>query len=322
METYNKYEKKASKRYVLFDNENIISNNNIRYFIDKSIGQGSYSNIFNIQKSSEKSNIDTKNEIYHPRCIKIFKGTDVYTDFGKREAIMLNKIKDSTFFVSLSVSFMYQSHFCIITNKYDLNLYQAIKECYLCRNDIKYISTQILKGLIFLKEKTIIHGDLKPENILVNHKENTITSCVICDFNLAIDLSKSRINSKDSNISTLWYRAPEIYLDMDYSYEIDMWAFGCILYELVARTPLFYPRLDNDNNLNNKRLHEQHLSFIGRCPFETLENYGILDLSNKIKFNSKIFQTGFQIIFSKCIHWEPKKRILPQEALRIFVDNI
>jgi len=246
----------------------------------------------------------------------------VYTDYGMREVYFLNKIKQPTFFISLFDSFMYRSYFCFITNKYDLNLYQAFKRCYLCKNDVKYISKQLLKGIIFLKEKTIIHGDLKPENILVNHKDNTITSCVICDFNLAIDLSKSKINSKDTNITTLWYRAPEIYLDMDYSYEIDMWAFGCILYELIVRKPLFYPRHTNEIIINNKRLHEQHLSFIGRCPFKPLEKYGILDLNNKIKFNHKIFKTGLQTLFSQCIQWDPKKRILPEDAITHINDFI
>ena len=58
---------------------------------------------------------------------------------------------------------MFSSHFCIILNKYDLNLYQAFQKYYLCKNDVMYISKQLLKGLIHLKEKTIIHGDLKPE---------------------------------------------------------------------------------------------------------------------------------------------------------------
>ena len=77
---------------------------------------------------------------------------------------------------------------------------------------------------------------------------------------------------------------------MDYSYEIDMWAFGCILYELIVRKPLFYPKTCNLNILNNKRLYEQHLSFIGRYLFELLEDYGDLDLNNKMSLVLKYLE--------------------------------
>lgn len=39
---------------------------------------------------------------------------------------------------------------------------------------------------------------------------------------------------------TLWYRAPEILLgSTQYGPAVDVWAAGCILAELVNRTPLF-----------------------------------------------------------------------------------
>lgn len=41
-------------------------------------------------------------------------------------------------------------------------------------------------------------------------------------------------------ITTRWYRAPEVLLSWKkYSKAIDMWSVGCILAEMLTRTPLF-----------------------------------------------------------------------------------
>lgn len=39
---------------------------------------------------------------------------------------------------------------------------------------------------------------------------------------------------------TLWYRAPEIMLDSDeYTFMIDNWSAGVIIYEMLIGTPMF-----------------------------------------------------------------------------------
>lgn len=40
-------------------------------------------------------------------------------------------------------------------------------------------------------------------------------------------------------IQSRFYRAPEIVLGINYTAAIDMWSFGCILYELYIGYPLF-----------------------------------------------------------------------------------
>jgi len=60
----------------------------------------------------------------------------------------------------------------------------------------------------------------------------------ICDFGLArgvkddVDLTKY--------VVTRWYRAPELLCScVDYDEKIDVWSVGCILAELLGRTPLW-----------------------------------------------------------------------------------
>lgn len=38
---------------------------------------------------------------------------------------------------------------------------------------------------------------------------------------------------------TLWYRAPEVILNMPYTTTIDMWSCACIMAELHKLTPIF-----------------------------------------------------------------------------------
>lgn len=41
-------------------------------------------------------------------------------------------------------------------------------------------------------------------------------------------------------ISTRWYRAPECLLtDGFYSYKMDIWGVGCVMYEVLSLCPLF-----------------------------------------------------------------------------------
>ena len=40
-------------------------------------------------------------------------------------------------------------------------------------------------------------------------------------------------------VATRWYRSPELLLSNKYSKEVDLWAIGCIMGELIDAEPLF-----------------------------------------------------------------------------------
>lgn len=99
-------------------------------------------------------------------------------------------------------------------------------------NEILNISYQIIKGLVYLKKKNIIHGDLKPENILmVGNKAK------ICDFGLSTQ------NTFHFNyVGTPEFMAPEIIKRKMYNHKIDVWSFGIILYIMVYGESPFYSK--------------------------------------------------------------------------------
>ena len=65
---------------------------------------------------------------------------------------------------------------------------------------------QILSGLEFCHDKQIVHCDIKTPNILMD-----VTGVVkIADFGSAFTIEELEDVLKDSHITTLWYRAPEV----------------------------------------------------------------------------------------------------------------
>jgi serine/threonine protein kinase len=55
-------------------------------------------------------------------------------------------------------------------------------KCNLKGNQISQIISDVLEGLIYLQENSIMHRDLKPENILLREKD---MKWVLIDFGLA-----------------------------------------------------------------------------------------------------------------------------------------
>jgi len=99
---------------------------------------------------------------------------------------------------------------------------------------VQYFIYQVLRGLKYIHSANVIHRDLKPSNLLLNAD----CDLKICDFGLArgvkddVDLTKY--------VVTRWYRAPELLCScLDYDEKIDVWSVGCILAELLGRTPLW-----------------------------------------------------------------------------------
>ena len=112
--------------------------------------------------------------------------------------------------------------------------------------NIKLITYQLLKGLCYLHHQGFIHRNLKSDNIFINMNGDV----KISDFGLGKLVSIPHIpytpeDPKDRERSgrearRLWYRAPELLLRKNiYSFEVDIWAFGCLLAELVMNEPLF-----------------------------------------------------------------------------------
>ena len=110
------------------------------------------------------------------------------------------------------------------------------------------ILCQIVSGLRYMKKNKIIYKDLNPNNILI-YSKNKIK---LIDFGLAIDLNlprnnnneKEKINVINQSVSpefegSIFYSSPEVMNNELIDYSCDVWALGCILYEMIKLKPPF-----------------------------------------------------------------------------------
>lgn len=93
---------------------------------------------------------------------------------------------------------------------------------------------------MYLRQHRVVHCDLKPENILLRKIDKS--GIKIIDFGSgAFEYEKIY-----SYIQSRFYRAPEIVLGIPYTCAIDMWSFGCMMYEFYTGIPLFAAESENE----------------------------------------------------------------------------
>ena len=92
------------------------------------------------------------------------------------------------------------------------------------------IFIQICLALEFIHEKGIVHADLKPPNLLLKGRDYVLK---LTDFGISQKLSPGHGFSYDCK-GTLPYCSPEVLKGQPYNQKTDVWALGCILYELIA----------------------------------------------------------------------------------------
>ena len=107
----------------------------------------------------------------------------------------------------------------------------------------KSVAYQIICGVNYCLSKGILNRDIKSPNVLI-YEDGTVK---VADFGLA----RTAVCAFDSGITnevyTLYYRPPEVILGGRYEDAADVWAVGCVLYDLYA-TQFLFPG-DNENDM-------------------------------------------------------------------------
>ncbi|XP_071811939.1 serine/threonine-protein kinase Nek10-like isoform X2 [Apostichopus japonicus] len=98
------------------------------------------------------------------------------------------------------------------------------------------IFVQIVLALRYLhKEKGIVHRDLTPNNIMLGENDRV----TITDFGLARQ-KQPDCSKMTSVVGTILYSCPELVQNLPYSDKADVWAIGCILYQMCKLEPPFF----------------------------------------------------------------------------------
>ncbi|XP_019614869.1 PREDICTED: serine/threonine-protein kinase 36-like [Branchiostoma belcheri] len=100
---------------------------------------------------------------------------------------------------------------------------------------VQSIASQLISALYYLHAHRILHRDMKPQNILLG-KGGVVK---LCDFGFARAMSINTL-VLTSIKGTPLYMSPELVEEKPYDHNADLWALGCILYELFVGQPPFY----------------------------------------------------------------------------------
>lgn len=105
--------------------------------------------------------------------------------------------------------------------------------------DVVRYGKQVCEALQYAHEQGIIHRDLKPANLLLTN-DGTLK---LSDFGIARDNDATALTAAGRTVGTYAYMAPEqIKGNPPISHKTDLYALGCVLYELLSGQPPFEGR--------------------------------------------------------------------------------
>jgi dual specificity tyrosine-phosphorylation-regulated kinase 2/3/4 len=230
--------------------------------------------------------------------------------------------------VNFTQSFYFRGHLCISTELLDMNLYEFIKSNAFRGFSLKLIrrfTKQMLASLNLLKQHKVIHCDLKPENILLRHPLHSEIK--------VIDFGSSCFENEKvyTYIQSRFYRSPEVILGMTYGMPIDMWSLGCILAELYTGVPIFPGENEQEQLACIMEVFgppEKHLiekSTRKKLFFDSMgkPRLTVSSKGRRRRPSSKTLQQvlkcdddAFLDFLSRCLRWDPDRRMKPDEAIR------
>ncbi|KAJ7755712.1 kinase-like protein [Mycena maculata] len=103
----------------------------------------------------------------------------------------------------------------------------------------RYYAAQIADAMEYMHSKDVIHRDLKPENLLLDDAFRI----KITDFGTGKVLEKGEQRAT-TFVGTAQYQAPELLELKETTKSSDYWAYGCVVYQMIAGRFAFNDRSD------------------------------------------------------------------------------
>ena len=238
-QTFSKSIKNAIKDY----------NFNDYYELMNCLGEGHFGKVYRCKNKKSE-------EIYAVKIIDKTKLKQNDLELIRQEKNFLTLIKHEDI-ISLKDFFEEKQNIYFITEYYeggDLLSYLQEKQRggeEISEKNCARIIRKIALCISYLNFFGIIHRDLKPENIMLG-KINNLKTLKLIDLGVCKSLSFGE--KANEPIGTNGYVSPEMYLGKDYSFKIDIWALGVILYILITGGILPFDDHSSDNKILAKKV--------------------------------------------------------------------
>lgn len=197
------------------------------------LGSGSYGKVVKVEDQVETEWVAVK--------ISEFKGDD--SKSLRAEVELARRIPRHPNIARYDESYRFETDtnvcdFAIMRYYPDGNLAMLMRQVDLTLAQKDDIVRGVLLGLQHLHRQRVVHRDFKPANILISRDNQGRFVPKIADFGLSKLVNEDEIESSDFDLSdgrgTPSYKAPEQIVGGKVSFNLDLWAFGVILFELFT----------------------------------------------------------------------------------------
>ena len=197
------------------------------------LGKGAYSTVYDV--------VDASGTNY---AAKVFRHERRFAACAKTEGALLRKLVDCSHILSCMEMFLLNGAVTLVLDKALTDLYHYQKDfhiqgysasCPTTMYSVKDLAVCLLQGLQSLEENNIVHCDIKPENVLLRVGDMGLQA-VLADLGSACTGVKT---TTDGQVSSPWYRPPEVYAKGLMSHPGDLWSIGCVLFEYAFGDALF-----------------------------------------------------------------------------------
>ncbi|CAN6634033.1 serine/threonine-protein kinase Pkh1p [Trichomonascus vanleenenianus] len=262
------------------------------FVFGKTLGEGSYSTVM---KATDKQ---TQREY----AVKVLDKRHIIKEkkvkYVNIEKNTLNRLGDHPGVIRLYYTFQdQQSLYFVLDFAPNGELLTLIKQMGSLDIDCtRYYAAQLLDAIEFMHSKGVVHRDLKPENILLDEKMRIR----ITDFGTAKLMNALRTTEDgqpvypedvraNSFVGTAEYVSPELLTEKATGKSCDIWAFGCIIFQMIA----------------------------GRAPFKAANEYQIFQKVIKLQYS---YPPGFPTVVRNLLNCvlvlDPTKRARIEDIKR------